>query len=47
MLSRRFNALGCTSNARGSRVIIVVVQVGAGENICWSGGGAQEKGKTR
>ncbi len=29
MLSRRFNAQGCTVNARGSRVIIVVVQVGA------------------
>jgi hypothetical protein len=46
MLSRRFNAQDCTFNARGSRIIIVAVQAGAGENICSSGGGAQEeKGK--
>ncbi len=29
MLSRRINAQGCTFDARGSRIIIVVVQVGA------------------
>jgi hypothetical protein len=36
---------GCAFNARGSRVIIVVVQIGAegGENICWSGGGGSGK----
>jgi hypothetical protein len=32
-------------NAQDSRVIIVVVQVGAVENIRSSSGGAQEKGK--
>jgi hypothetical protein len=33
-------------NAQGSRVTIVVVQVGSSENICSSSGGAQENGKT-
>jgi hypothetical protein len=35
-----------TFNAQGSRLIVVVVQLGASENICSSNGGAQEKGKT-
>ncbi len=34
-------------NAQGPRVIIVVVQVGAGENICSSSVGVHEKGQTR
>jgi hypothetical protein len=40
---------GCAFNARGSRVIIVVVQIGAegGENICWSGGGGSGKRKDK
>jgi hypothetical protein len=33
-------------NARGSRLIIVVVQFRISENICSSSGGAQEKGQT-
>jgi hypothetical protein len=33
-------------NAQGPRVIIVVVQVGAGENICSSSVGVHEKGQT-
>jgi hypothetical protein len=33
-------------NAQGSRLIIVVVQLGAVKNICSSSGGAQEKEKT-
>jgi hypothetical protein len=32
-------------NAQGSRLNIVVVQLGSSENICSSSGGAQEKGK--
>ncbi len=37
----------CAFNAQGSRVIIVVVQVGAVKNICSNSGGAQEKKKDR
>jgi hypothetical protein len=33
-------------NEQGSRVTIVVVQVGSTENICSSTRGAQENGKT-
>jgi hypothetical protein len=33
-------------NAQDSRLIIVVVEFRSSENICSSGGGAQEKGKT-
>ncbi len=34
-------------NAQGSRLIIVVVHVGAVKVYCSSSGGAQEKGKNR
>jgi hypothetical protein len=33
-------------NAKGSRLIIVIVQLKSSENICSSSGGAQGKGKT-
>jgi hypothetical protein len=33
-------------NAQGSRLIIVVLQLGAMKIICSSSGGAHEKGKT-
>jgi hypothetical protein len=34
-------------NTQGSRIIIVVVQIGAVKIICSSSGGAQEKGKDK